>query len=66
MKLIVNGEEKQISNLENVAHLVAHYKLEDKLVVVEIDGEVIDRENWQQTSLRDGMSIELVHFVGGG
>lgn len=66
MKLTVNGEEQQFSDLKNVADLVSHYKLEDKLVVVEVDGLVIDRNDWQQTQLQEGMSIELVHFVGGG
>ena len=66
MKLTVNGEEQQFSDLKNVAELISHYKLEDKLVVVEIDGHVIDRNDWQKTRLQEGMSIELVHFVGGG
>lgn len=66
MKLKVNGEEQQFSKLKNVTDLVSHFKLENKLVVVEIDGEVIDRNEWQHTRLQEGMSIELVHFVGGG
>ncbi|MFA8437672.1 sulfur carrier protein ThiS [Pueribacillus sp. YX66] len=66
MKLKVNGEEQQFSELKNVTDLVSHFKLENKLVVVEIDGEVIDRNEWQHTRLQEGMSIELVHFVGGG
>ena len=66
MRLTVNGEEKRLPHVKNVAELVAHYKLEDKLVVVEIDGDVVDRSEWQSTELQEGMSIELVHFVGGG
>lgn len=66
MNLIINGEEQQVDALQNIADLVSHYELKDKLVVVEIDGHVVDRQDWQDTKLQEGMSIELVHFVGGG
>jgi len=66
MTLTVNGQEQELHGICNVSELVSHYRLQDKLVVVEIDGKVIERENWEETQLRDGMTIELVHFVGGG
>ncbi len=66
MTLTVNGEKQKLHGITNVSELVSHYRLQDKLVVVEIDGTVIERENWEETQLRDGMTIELVHFVGGG
>jgi len=66
MTLTVNGEKQEFYGIANVTELVSHYRLQDKLVVVEIDGEVIDRNDWEQTQLKDGMTIELVHFVGGG
>lgn len=66
MKLTVNGEVQELQGIVNVSELVSHYQLQDKLVVVEIDGKVIEREDWKLTQLRDGMTIELVHFVGGG
>ncbi|MFP3359750.1 sulfur carrier protein ThiS [Planococcus sp. SIMBA_143] len=36
------------------------------MVVTEIDGTIIDRSNWKDINVQDGMKIELVHFVGGG
>lgn len=66
MTITVNGEKQKLHGITNVSELVSHYRLQDKLVVVEIDGTVIERENWEETQLRDGMTIELVHFVGGG
>jgi len=66
MTLTVNGEKQELHGITNVTELVSHYRLQDKLVVVEIDGKVIERNDWEQTQLKDGMTIELVHFVGGG
>jgi sulfur carrier protein len=36
------------------------------MVVVEIDGTIVPRDAWDKTALREGLNIELVHFVGGG
>ncbi|GAE33470.1 sulfur carrier protein ThiS [Halalkalibacter akibai] len=65
MRLIINGEEHLIS-VTNLADVVAHFELEPHLVVTEVDGTIIERSNWEQTNLTDGMKIELVQFVGGG
>ncbi len=66
MKLIVNGDEQVLENVKVLSDLVTVYKLDDKLVVAEVDGQVIDRSEWGGFSISEGMTIELVHFVGGG
>lgn len=65
MQLQINGKryELQVTLLNEV---VDHFNLQDELVVTEIDGEIIDREGRENCKLKDGMKIELVHFVGGG
>ncbi|WP_026674724.1 sulfur carrier protein ThiS [Alkalihalobacterium bogoriense] len=65
MKLIINGEDMQL-DVKTLDEVVKHYGLEQNLVVTEVDGTIIDRTNWSETELKDGMKIELVHFVGGG
>lgn len=66
MKLIVNGDEQVLENVKVLSDLVTVYKLDDKLVVAEVDGQVVDRSEWDGFSISEGMTIELVHFVGGG
>ncbi|BAB05151.1 sulfur carrier protein ThiS [Halalkalibacterium halodurans] len=65
MNVIVNGEVATIK-ANTLAELVSHYELDDQLVVTEVDGEIIDREQWTHFELTEGQRIELVHFVGGG
>ncbi|WP_017728308.1 sulfur carrier protein ThiS [Halalkalibacterium ligniniphilum] len=65
MMLSVNGETIEI-NVSTLDELVQHYKLEKQLVVTEVNGVIIDRDNWGSTAVEPGMKIELVHFVGGG
>lgn len=65
MELWVNGAKRTCS-ARTVEALLQEYGMERKLVVVEIDGIVIQREQWPAAELSEDMKIELVHFVGGG
>jgi thiamine biosynthesis protein ThiS len=33
---------------------------------VELNRNIVPREQWAQTTLLDGDRLEIVHFVGGG
>ena len=35
-------------------------------VAVELNREIVPRDRWSQTHLKDGDRLEIVHFVGGG
>ncbi|WP_216829997.1 sulfur carrier protein ThiS [Alkalihalobacterium elongatum] len=65
MELYVNGETVELE-VNTLTDVVKHYGLEKNLVVTEVNGEIIDRNNWEATIVEPGMKIELVHFVGGG
>ncbi|MDV2683195.1 sulfur carrier protein ThiS [Alkalihalophilus lindianensis] len=65
MELMINGEKQEVE-ANTLLDVVSHFNLESHLVVTEVDGEIIDRDQWEQTSVKPEMKIELVHFVGGG
>jgi thiamine biosynthesis protein ThiS len=66
LTLLVNGETRVIPGPATVADLLAHLKLDPRMVVVELNREIIRRPRVGEVILSDGDSIELVHFVGGG
>ncbi|WP_078428813.1 sulfur carrier protein ThiS [Alkalihalobacterium alkalinitrilicum] len=65
MELYINGETVELE-VKTLIDIVKHYGLEKDLVVTEVNGEIVDRSNWEDTMVEPGMKIELVHFVGGG
>ncbi|PYI55101.1 sulfur carrier protein ThiS [Paenibacillus flagellatus] len=65
LKLIVNGRSREVEE-GTVVDLLRGHGLDNKMVVVEIDGSIVPKEAWASTALADGMTVELVHFVGGG
>ena len=65
MKLTINGEEKDVT-AANVAELVAQLGMKPDRVAIELNREIVPRDGWRATALRDGDKLEIVHFVGGG
>ncbi|MEE8348455.1 MAG: sulfur carrier protein ThiS [Acidobacteriota bacterium] len=49
-----------------VTDLVEDLGLKDKQVAVELNGQIINRDRWQEETLVSGDRVEVVHFVGGG
>ncbi|HSN84796.1 MAG TPA: sulfur carrier protein ThiS [Polyangiales bacterium] len=66
MRLLVNGEERQVEASLTVKQLLSSLGLGDTLVAVERNEEVVPRAQHQSTVLHEGDRIEVVHFVGGG
>ena len=67
--LKINGVEKQFPAGQlpsTMAELLEVLDIEGATAAAEIDGEIIDREKFAGTKLRNGQNIELVRFVGGG
>jgi sulfur carrier protein len=67
MQLQVNGKQVELADsIANVRDLLTFYQLQEKIVVVERNGEIVDRSHYETTPIMDGDRVEIVHFVGGG
>ena len=66
MKLWVNGEERTVGEVRDLAALVVSLGLDPRKVAVERNLEIVPRSTYAVTALSDGDRIEIVHFIGGG
>ncbi|MFH1717182.1 MAG: sulfur carrier protein ThiS [Planctomycetota bacterium] len=66
--LKINGNEKQFPSgmPRTLTELLEQLSINQATVVAEIDGRIIERQNFAQTTLASGQNIELIRFVGGG
>ncbi|MFS0777794.1 sulfur carrier protein ThiS [Neobacillus sp. 3P2-tot-E-2] len=67
MSITLNG--KSVDLLEGVItveQLLSHYHLENRIVIVEVNKEIVMKENYKTISLLHGDVVEIIHFVGGG
>ena len=46
--------------------LLRELELEPGMVVVELNRDILERDRYEDVPVREGDTIELVHFVGGG
>jgi thiamine biosynthesis protein ThiS len=67
MRLLINGEEREFAGEQlTLAALVEQLGMKSDRVAVELNRDIVSRDRWPQTNLRDGDRLEVVHFVGGG
>ncbi|MCX7821711.1 MAG: sulfur carrier protein ThiS [Brevinematales bacterium] len=67
MRAKINGEYIEFVNDVNLLDFIQKdKKLNPKSIVIEYNGKVLKKEEWQNTFIKDGDIIEIVHFVGGG
>jgi sulfur carrier protein len=66
MKVTINGEIKELEGEVNLNRLLELFSLPQQRVAVELNKEVVRRQVWDSTIIRENDRIEVVHFVGGG
>ena len=66
MRIIVNGDEREVPDGLTVRALVEHLGLTEGPVAVEVNRAVVPRARHGEHPIAQGDEIEIVHFVGGG
>ncbi len=66
MRLLLNGEERDVAGVVTIADLVTSLGLDARKVAVERNLEIAPRSTYAETPLADGDRIEIVTFIGGG
>jgi thiamine biosynthesis protein ThiS len=64
--ITLNGKERRVRGGLTLSELIAELDLQDRLVVVERNGQIVTRPAYANTSIEAGDVLEIVHFVGGG
>ncbi len=66
MHVILNGEAQTVAAGQTIADLIGQLGLSQRRIAVELNREIVAREQYGERPLREGDHIEIVHFVGGG
>ena len=66
MRLLLNGEERDLTGVVTIADLVRTLGLDARKVAVERNLEIAPRSTYAETALAEGDRIEIVTFIGGG
>lgn len=66
MRLLLNGEERDVAGVVTIADLVDRLGLDARKVAVERNLEIAPRSTYAETQLVEGDRIKIVTFIGGG
>jgi sulfur carrier protein len=68
LRVIVNGDEREVPEASTVADAVALSGAADAEsgIAVAVGGEVVPRGEWRERRLSEGETVEVVHAVQGG
>lgn len=65
MRIKLNGKAEEVS-AGSVSDLLSARKIEPRLVSVEINENPVAQEQFHDTLLKEGDSVEVLFFMGGG
>jgi sulfur carrier protein len=68
VRVVINGRRQEVQCGLTIQTLVAslHRPADGRGVAVAVDGEVVPRGAWEETTLGDGAHVEIVAAVQGG
>ncbi len=66
MQITVNGETRELDEGLTLTQLLTQLELTGKRIAVELNESIIPRARHDETVLRDGDKIEIIHAIGGG
>lgn len=66
MELTVNGELQTLAEPMLLSDYLAKYGLQERMVVVELNREIVPRPRYGEIVLAEGDEIEIVQMMAGG
>ena len=66
IKIRLNGKFVSIDSNLNLLKYVKKLKVSLRKVAIELNEEIVDKNNLKKVKLKKNDKIEIVHFIGGG
>ncbi len=67
MNIVINGEQIDCGDSLTVSELLVEQKVKmPDMVSVELNGQILRRTEFEQTTLKNDDKVEFLYFMGGG
>lgn len=66
VSIFVNGRARQVQGALTLGELAADCRLDARRLLVELNGETLDREAWPRHPVAHGDRVEFIRVVAGG
>ena len=64
--MLLNGKQVALEKEKTIAQLLSENQVNENRVVVELNKEIIVKEDFSKINLKDDDTVEVISFVGGG
>jgi len=65
MRVKINGKPEEVQEA-TVLGLLKSKNVDLRMVAVEVNSEMIERDQYETTALKEGDAVEFLYFMGGG
>ena len=65
-KIQLNGDPYEINHGTNLNELLNRLKIQKNKVAVEVNGAIVEKNNYSNLILNKDDKVEIVQFIGGG
>lgn len=66
MKVTVNGNEMEFQEGISIQGMLESINNQNKMIVIEKNLEIVPKESFSEIILKEGDTVEVISFVGGG
>jgi len=66
IEIVVNGNNRQMPPDASIANLISQLKVKPQVCVVEVNGEIVSRDEYCARYFKHGDQIEIIRFMAGG
>ena len=66
MQINLNGEKKDVPDNLVISGLLEFLKIQHQRVAVELNQEIVKKDCYSTTAIKEGDSLEVVSFMAGG
>lgn len=66
MNLIINGQKQESKDGTTIIKLLNELKINRLSVAVELNLDIVPKNKYDETILKEGDKLEIISFVGGG
>ena len=65
-KIQLNGNPYEVNDGTNLNELLNKLKIQKNKVAIEVNGEIVEKNKYQNLILSKDDKVEIVKFIGGG
>ena len=66
ISIVLNGQSYSVRPESSVADLLDSLEIKGKRIAVELNGDIVSRVKFSETTLSPMDRVEIVHAIGGG